>query len=59
MQERQVASSEERVVKFLKCLLEHKSALGVAQSLCSVAPERAHQRLARGGRDGGQKADNG
>lgn len=54
-----MASSEERVVKFLKCLLEHKSALGVAQSLCSVAPERAHQKLARGGRDGGQKADNG
>jgi hydroxymethylglutaryl-CoA reductase (NADPH) len=41
LQEKLVASSEERVGKFLKRLLERKSALGVAQSLSSPAPEES------------------
>jgi hydroxymethylglutaryl-CoA reductase (NADPH) len=36
-----VASSEERVGKFLKRLLERKSVLGVAQSLSSPGPEQS------------------
>jgi hydroxymethylglutaryl-CoA reductase (NADPH) len=36
-----VATSEERIGKFLKRLLEHRSALEVAQSLSSLSAERA------------------
>jgi hydroxymethylglutaryl-CoA reductase (NADPH) len=39
--ERQVASSEERVAKFLKRLLEHRTALEVAQSLSAPSPQHA------------------
>jgi hypothetical protein len=39
--ERQVASSEERVAKFLKRPLEHRSALEVAQSLSAPSPQHA------------------
>lgn len=41
LREGQVASSEERVGKFLKRLLEHRSALEVAQSLSSPQPQSA------------------
>ena len=41
LQEKIVVSSEERVGKFLKYLLERKSALGVPQSLSSPAPEES------------------
>ena len=36
-----MASSEERVAKFLKRLLEHRSALEVAQSLSAPFPQHA------------------
>lgn len=40
-EKQQVASSEERVGKFLKRILEHKSALEVAQSLSGPSPVHA------------------